>query len=218
MTPFITDLIILALLFVSALIAFFRGFIKEVLTIVSLFGAIGGTYLWGASLIEFFQNWGKGIADSENNVIWGLIPLDIFAPIASYGSVFIILFAVLSILSHFIGKSAQNVGLGSVDRTLGFAFGLARGILILGLINIAVLALLPKEEQPIWLKDARTMIIIDRTSETLMALKPEEAEIKTKDIEKTITDEINHVKEKASDLGYDEKDRDQLEKLLEQVE
>lgn len=231
MTPLMTDIILLSILFISAVIAFVRGFIKEVLTIFSLLGAGAAAYIWGGATSPFFENWGEGLA-GESGRIWGMIPPEIFGVVLGYGAIFLALFILFSIMSHFIGKMVQDMGLGSVDRTLGFAFGLGRGLLILALINIPILGLIPKAEQSTWLKDAKIMTLINQTSEWVLSLnpsdddEPKETVLEAKDLT-DIKNSIEAIKERAKmtgdtvleeGVGYQEKARDSLDDLINNVE
>lgn len=229
MTPLITDIIILVVLFLSAIIAFMRGFIKEVLTIFSLIGATAAAYIWGPNASPFFTDWGVSLAGGKNERVWGMIPPEIFGMILGYGSIFLSLFIILTILSHFIGKTAQDMGLGSVDRTLGFAFGLGRGILILALINIPLMAMMSKAEQPEWLREAKSMILINNTSQWIVSLNPdvssEDADENTKESLEALKQEtqatinkatIDKAKEKGE--GYTDQARDELKDLINQVD
>lgn len=224
-TPFITDIIIVAVLLFSAIIAFVRGFVKEVLTIFSLVGAALGAFLWGPELSPMMKNMTESLAEGDKNLVWGLIPHEIFVMVLSYGLVFVLVFIVFSVLSHFIGKAVQGVGLGAVDRTLGFVFGIARGLIILALINVPVMALLGNSDRPAWLKDAKTMILVDKTSHAIMELDPSSLvgkedkkviRIEKSEDELKIKTEPNRPQETGS--GYTETERDTLDSLIEQVE
>ncbi len=220
MTPIITDSIIIVLLLISAIFAFMRGFIKEVLTIFSLLGAAAGAYIWGPKAIPFFTGIGIDLAGGEKEKIWGMIPPEIFGLILGYGSIFVGLFLALSLLSHFIGKMAEDMGLGSVDRTLGFVFGLARGIFILALLNIPVISIMDKSEQPDWLAQAKMMTVINTTSQIIVDAQttPDDhqlEELKTKVID--LQKQKEQV-EKVIKKGYELQQREDLQNLIEGIE
>lgn len=214
MTPLITDIIILALLFLSAIIAFMRGFIKEVLTIFSLLGALAAAYIWGGSAAPVFEKWGVSLAGGKDEAIWGMISPSLFGTILGYASIFVGLFIVLTLLSHYIGKIAQDMGLGSVDRTLGFVFGLARGIFILALLNIPILLLIDKQDRPDWLAEARTMPVINYSSKAILAMKNEPAD-PPKAIRKIEGPEDTTGRDKP---GYEQDNREALDQLIEKVD
>ena len=220
MTPIITDCIIIVILLISGIFAFMRGFIKEVLTIFSLLGSAAGSYIWGPKVTPFFTGVGIDLAGGKGERIWGMVPPEIFGLVAGYGIVFVGLFLALSILSHFIGKMAEDIGLGSVDRSLGFVFGLARGIFILALLNIPVMSLIEKNEQPQWLSSAKMMTLIDKTSTLIINSQtspdPDQLEaLKEKmDTVKKKQEEV----EKVIKQGYELQERNNLNDLIEQVE
>lgn len=220
MTPIITDCIIVLLLLISGIFAFMRGFIKEVLTIFSLLGSAAGSYIWGPKTIPFFTGIGIDLAGGKTERIWGMIPPEIFGLVIGYGSVFIGLFLALSILSHFIGKMAEDMGLGSVDRTLGFVFGLARGIFILALLNIPVVSLIQKNEQPKWLSEAKMMTLVDRTSTLIINAQTSPDSEQLEELKKKMDGAKKEQEklEKAVKEGYNLQERQNLEDLIEQVE
>lgn len=227
MSPLFTDIIIIALLFISAIIAFIRGFIKEVLTIFSLLGSLAAAYIWGSSLMPIFEKWGVELAGGSDERIWGFLSPTMFAAIGAHASILIGLFVVLSVLSHYIGKMAQDMGLGAVDRTLGFVFGLARGLLIIALLNIPLISLLDKAERPDWLSEAKTIPFINKTSQTILDLRESSDDQKKDDVTKELSDKAKELIEKAEENateavnkgeGYQEETRDALDNLIEDVQ
>lgn len=225
MTPLITDIIIISLLFISAIIAFIRGFIKEVLTIFSLLGALGAAYVWGSNLMPLFEKWGVDIAGGSEEKIFGLLSPTLFAAIGAHASIFLVLFIILTLLSIYIGKMVQDMGLGSVDRTLGFVFGLARGLLIIAILNIPVMHLMDKKDQPSWLTQAKTIPFVNKTSQAILDMRGEakeddktksELSTKTKEFMEQIDKQTEELQKSGE--GYKEDTRDALDDLIQDVQ
>jgi membrane protein required for colicin V production len=106
------DLAVLAVLVISALLAFMRGLVREVLGLGAWIGAIF-VGVWALPRVRpQFQQW------------LGFSPW--IDPIA-FGVVFIIALIVLMLLSGWIGALVRGSPMGGIDRTLGLVFGLARG-------------------------------------------------------------------------------------------
>ena len=53
----IVDILVLAVLLISALIAFLRGFIREVLTITGVVGGLAAAYFGGPLLAPLMRGW-----------------------------------------------------------------------------------------------------------------------------------------------------------------
>ncbi len=172
----LVDAVILGVLLVSAVFAFMRGFIREVLTILGVVGGLAASLLFGAQLIPLFNGWLGVEKDAENaQLLFGVIPYSVLATVLAYGSIFLVVVIVLSVLSHFLAKWARTLGLGAVDRTLGVVFGIARGVVVL-----AVLYLLPylwstpdDRKEWSWVKDSRMIVYIEATSAWLAEFLPD---------------------------------------------
>ena len=168
----IFDSIFAVIVLVSAIIAFLRGLIKEVLTI---FGLVGGglfAFLFGGDLRPWARDIIAGGADSAGR-LWGMIPYTLLADIAAYGGIFVAVVIILSILSHFIAGAVKSIGLGPVDRTLGFVFGIARGILLLTLLSLPADALLDDKQKQEFFAESKTLPLVDKTAQLLQASVPE---------------------------------------------
>lgn len=137
----IVDLIVIAVLLLSALLALFRGFVKEVLSILGWVAALAATY--------FFFPLAQDIAHSY-------IESRIFADIAAGLALFIPTLILCSLLTHWISEQVRASAVSAVDRSLGFLFGLARGALIVVVAWWAVDRLILPTTQPAWLAEART--------------------------------------------------------------
>jgi membrane protein required for colicin V production len=106
------DLAVLGVLLLSALLAFMRGLVREVLGLAAWIGAIF-TGLWALPRIRpQFIEW--------------LGPSPWIEPLA-FASVFIVALVVLLLLARWISAFVRASPIGGLDRTLGLVFGLGRG-------------------------------------------------------------------------------------------
>ena len=111
----IADIVIAAVLLISAVIALVRGFVKETLTIAGWIGAFFIT-LYGYEQVATL------LAD--------FIEESLFAQVIAAAALFLISLVILTIVSHMLAKQVQGSTLGHLDRALGFVFGLVRGLLL----------------------------------------------------------------------------------------
>jgi membrane protein required for colicin V production len=111
------------ILIVSGAVGFFRGFIRESIALASWL--IG---LWLAWHFAYIVNPWLGGALAEPGVREWTGRAVVLLLVLLFGAL------VGSVVSHYARRA---VGLAAMDRTLGAAFGLARGALIVGLLVMA---------------------------------------------------------------------------------
>ena len=112
----ILDLVLLAVMLISGLLAMVRGFMREILSIAA----------WGTAALVTLYAYGKLLPTAKtyfNN--------DTVASVVVVAGVFIVTLIVVSIITVRISDMILDSRIGALDRTLGFLFGLARGLLIL---------------------------------------------------------------------------------------
>jgi membrane protein required for colicin V production len=165
MTPILLDSIVVVVLLLSIVIAFFRGFIKEMLTIVNLGAAAAAAYLFGPMLLPSFRGW-LGIeegAEKKAADIFGVIPPEVMAHFLSYLCVFFGVFVILTLAGIAISGSVKALGLGPIDRMLGMAFGAARGFLLVFLIYLPFGFFMQPDQLPDWAKDSISVSLLDKS-------------------------------------------------------
>lgn len=208
----ILDLIVLAVLLISAVIAFFRGFIRETLTILGVVGGLVAAWFGGPLLSPIVHGWFDAGTEEEPKKFLDIIPYDMIADTIAYGSVFIIVVIVLSIASHFLAGWARAIGLGAIDRTMGVIFGLFRGVIIIALIYLPVSLVAEKEAIEKWdvVKDSKTHFYIAATADWMMSLVPESfREDAGEKAEKTADSMARATREKLQELDVLQDDAQQ---------
>jgi uncharacterized membrane protein required for colicin V production len=154
------DFLVVAVVLVSAVYAAYRGFLNETLTIFAWAAAAFATLYFGPWLVPMAR---------------GMVATHWLADVAAYAGVFLVVFIPLSFMSHRFSQSVKNSPIGPLDRGLGIAFGVVRGLVVVGICYIAFTKFEPPTEQPRWLTDARTYPIIQTTALTLLAAVPNQA-------------------------------------------
>jgi len=152
------DVVVAVVLLGSAGFAFLRGFVHEVLSITSWVGAVLVT-LYGFSHAQpFFR--------SHIGAAWA-------ADAATGASLFLVTLLVLSLVTKRVSDSVRKSALNSVDSSLGFVFGLARGALLVSLAYMSAAWLFDNpEQQPSWLAEARSRPWLERGANLLQSLAP----------------------------------------------
>src|SRR5688572_25574151 len=65
---------------------------------------------------------------------------------------------------------------GALDRTLGFLFGLARGLIIVVVAFLFFAWLVPDRSQPDWIRSAKSRVVLQGTGDWLMSMLPDDPE------------------------------------------
>ncbi|MGB0695489.1 MAG: CvpA family protein [Rhodospirillaceae bacterium] len=160
------DALALLVLLISALFAFFRGFVHEVLAIAAWLGALVAA-LYGYPYLQ--------------PVFAGFIPANIplGAEAAAGLSIFLVVLVSLSILVSLVSKQVQKSALNALDRSLGFLFGIARGALFLVIAYVVMTWFLPPGNQPGWMRDARVLPLVEQGAVMVTGLLPQDLRIKS---------------------------------------
>ena len=155
------DVIIIAIIGISAAFAMVRGLIHETFAILAwILGAYAALRL--SPIVQ--------------PVLHGVIKPAWLEQVAVMIGIFLITFVPLAILSGRLSSKVKSSMAGSIDRLLGLVFGIARGLVIVGLAYIAFSALVPLKDHPQTLTKARLFPLVRTTSEVLRSLAPENIE------------------------------------------
>ena len=114
------DFAALVVVGLSAVMAFARGLIREVFSVIAFIGGgIAGVFF--ARLVA--------------PVIESFTPLDGWlAAVAGGVLVFLVVFIIITVITSTVAKTAhQSTEIGSFDRAAGLAFGILRGVLVVAL-------------------------------------------------------------------------------------
>jgi membrane protein required for colicin V production len=198
------DIIVLAVMLLSGLLAMIRGFMREILSIAA----------WGAAALTTLYAYQKLLPTAKtyfNN--------DTVAAIAVVAGVFILTLIVVSIITVRISDMILDSRIGALDRTLGFLFGLARGLLIMVVAFLFFAWLVPDKQQPEWVRNAKSRVMLQGTGDWLMSLLPDDPEntiLKRFKKNKPDDDQADSEQQPSgSGDGYSKPARDSLKKLIE---
>jgi membrane protein required for colicin V production len=81
---------------------------------------------------------------------------------------------VVSIVTIKLSDTILDSRIGALDRTLGFVFGLARGLIIVVIPFVFISWLVPS--QPEWIKNAKSRVVLQGTGQWLISMLPEDPE------------------------------------------
>ncbi|WP_054308752.1 CvpA family protein [Mesorhizobium sp. 1M-11] len=153
---------------ISAMLAMVRGFSREVLSIASWAAAAVAAYLFYKPVIPYVQPY----IDNEK-----------IAMGAAAGIVFIIALIIVSIITMKIADWIIDSRVGALDRTLGFLYGAARGILVVA-VGLMFFNWLAGDKAPNWVAESKSRPLLESIGKYIESVLPE-------DPEKTILKQLN---------------------------
>jgi len=155
------DAILLIVMLVSGLLAMIRGFMREILSI----GA------WGVAALVTLYSYSRVLPIAKQ-----YITSDMVAAGASVAGVFLITLLIVSVITVRISDLVLDSRVGALDRTLGFLFGLGRGLIIVVVAFLFFAWLVPDRSQPEWVRGAKSRIVLQSTGQWLMSMLPDDPE------------------------------------------
>lgn len=212
------DVVLIAVVLISAIFAFGRGFVHEALSIVGWIGAALAV-IFGLPLVRPY--------------VRDVIQPPLLADFAAGATIFILAMIILSIFTRAIASRVHGSKLSAIDRSLGFVFGLVRGAVLICLAYIPVQWLMTPQEQPVWIREARLQPLVEWGSAKLVsfvdsgtvssgpARSSQDQQRKALETEQIVRDMINpepktpETRPEHEPKGYDERERRAIDRLLE---
>ncbi len=155
------DIILIGVMLVSALLAMIRGFMREILSIAAwVIAAIATLYAYSRLL-----PYAKSYFDN-----------DIIAAGVVIGGTFLGTLLIVSIITVRFSDMVLDSRVGALDRTLGFLFGLGRGLIIVVVAFLFFAWLVPPRTQPSWVANAKSRVVLQSTGDWLISMLPDDPE------------------------------------------
>jgi len=155
------DIILIGVMLISALLAMIRGFMREILSIASWVIAAGAT------IYAFFKVLPSAKSYFNNDIVAIAVVL---------GGTFLGTLLIVSIITVRFSDMVLDSRVGALDRTLGFLFGLARGLIIVVVAFLFFAWLVPDRSQPEWIRSAKSRVVLQGTGDWLISMLPEDPE------------------------------------------
>ncbi|MEM6848427.1 MAG: CvpA family protein [Pseudomonadota bacterium] len=156
----ILDGVVIAIVLISALLAMFRGFVREILSIAAWVAAALIAYFFYEDAVPY-------VLDFVDNraVATGLAAAGVFA----------VALIVVSLITMKISDYVMDSPIGALDRLLGFLFGAARGVLLL-IVAVILFNYLVTDNRPVWVTSAVTYPQLSEWGEQLLTMIPDDPE------------------------------------------
>ncbi len=151
------DIILASIMLISGFLAMLRGLTREVLSILS----------WAVAAVATLFLFPKYQAEAQVYIEPALLADAVLA-----GGIFLVVLIVVSLITVRISDGVLDSRIGALDRTLGFVFGLARGLVLVVIAYLFFTWLVPEDTQPQWIQNARSLPILKQTGAGIVSLLP----------------------------------------------
>jgi membrane protein required for colicin V production len=155
------DILLLVVMLISGLLAMIRGFMREILSIAA----------WGIAALVTLYSYAKLLPTAKQ-----YFNSDMVATAVTVGGVFLLTLLIVSIITVRISDMVLDSRVGALDRTLGFLFGLGRGLIIVVVAFLFFAWLVPTKAQPSWVQNAKSRVVLQSTGQWLMSMLPDDPE------------------------------------------
>ena len=118
------DVALLAILAISGMVAMYRGFTRELLSIVS-WGAAAGAVVY---FIRYHRPFAEEVARHFSNPVQ--TSYIYVAQVAIGGLIFLVVLVIVHLITSRISDTVLDSRVGAIDRILGLAFGVLRGFVL----------------------------------------------------------------------------------------
>ncbi len=155
------DGILILVMLASALLAMIRGFTREVFSIGSWVAAAAAAYFFWEDVLPYTQRYIE-----DRNIALGV----------TIAGIFFLTLLIVSLITMRISDFILDSKAGPLDRTLGFLFGAARGLILVVIAVLFLTFFIAPDRQPIWIAQASTKPWLDTLGNDLMNRLPEDPE------------------------------------------
>ena len=154
------DGILVGFTLVSAMLAMVRGLSREILSIASWIAAAAAAFFFYPHVLPYVQPY----IDNEQ-----------IAMVAAAGIVFVVALIIVTLITMKIADWIIDSRIGALDRTLGFLYGAARGILVVA-VGLLFFNWLVGANTPAWIANAKSRPLLESIGATLEGLLPDDPE------------------------------------------
>lgn len=160
------DGVVALVIVISALLAYGRGLVRELMAIVGWIVAAIVGFMFAPQvepLVREIPVVGEFLADSCELSIIG-----------AFAAVFAVALIVMSLFTPLFSSVVQRSALGGVDQGLGFLFGVVRGVLLVAVAFFVYNTVVTGESYTV-VDESRSAAVFSQFSEQIEQSEPEEA-------------------------------------------
>lgn len=154
------DGILVGFALVSAMLAMVRGLSRELLSIASWAAAAAAAFFFYPLVLPYVAPY----IDNEK-----------IALVAAAAVVFLVALIIVTIITMKVADFIIDSRVGALDRTLGFVYGAARGILVVA-VALMFFNWLVGDNRPAWVAGAKSLPLLEGIGTKLQELLPDDPE------------------------------------------
>jgi len=163
----VVDGVVAVVILMSALLAFSRGLIREVMSILGWVVAAVAAFTFAPQVEPMVRE-----IPILKDLIGGSCELSI---LAAFAAVFAVALIIVSIFTPLFSGMVANSALGPMDQGLGFLFGVARGVLLVAVALIVYDIAIGGGEGFAQVEDSKSKVVLADFQSALEAQIPEDA-------------------------------------------
>lgn len=152
------DGILIGFTLVSALLAMVRGASREILSIASWIAAAFAAFYFYPLVLPYVQPY---IDNPE------------IAVVAAAAVVFVVALIIVTLITMKIADLIIDSRVGALDRTLGFLYGVARGVIVVA-VALLFFDWLVGENPPAWVTEAKSRPLLESVGQWIESLLPDD--------------------------------------------
>ena len=152
------DGILIGFTLVSALLAMVRGASREILSIASWIAAAFAAFYFYPFVLPYVQPY----IDNEE-----------VAVVAAAAVVFVVALILVTLITMKIADFIIDSRVGALDRTLGFLYGVARGVIVVA-VALLFFDWLVGENPPAWITEAKSRPLLDSVGQWIEGFLPDD--------------------------------------------
>jgi len=163
----IVDGVVAGVILISAVLAFSRGFVREVLSIAGWVVAAAVAFIFAPQaepLMKEIPVAGEFLADSCELSI-----------LAAFTAVFAVALIVVSVFTPLFSSLVQKSALGGFDQGLGFLFGVLRGAVLIAIAFVLYDRIVPTGQGIETVEISRSAGVFEQTKDVIANQIPTEA-------------------------------------------
>ena len=162
----IIDGVVALVIVMSALLAYGRGLVRELMAIVGWIAAGIVAYLFGPQvepLVRELPVVGEFLADSCE-----------LSTVGAFTVVLAVMLIVVSLFTPLFSSLVQRSFLGGADQALGFVFGVARGVLLVAIAFFVYSTVITGQNFTI-VDESRSALVFGRFTDRIESQDPQQA-------------------------------------------
>jgi membrane protein required for colicin V production len=152
------DIAVAAILLASTIFAIYRGFVRETLSIFAWAAAAFATLYFGHFVVPLLK--------PHMSLM--------LAQVLAYTAVFVLVLMPLLFVGSRFAARVHESSVGALDRVLGALFGIVRALVVVAIAYVLYSLVVPVPVQAKWMKEARSLPLIQKSADALLALLPQD--------------------------------------------